>query len=216
MKRASAILAVVICGLLGWTACSTAWTTEAEQIVAVMIPAATNLMTLIGMLRGNVSSADLQTIQSAGTQAAGDLQLIQSLISQYEKADAAAQPGLANQISAALAEVQLNLGGILPALHIKDAATQGKVEAIVGLVLTEVQSMAAIVPLVSSAHPQTARLAASVVKKQAPLSASQFVSSYNATMTAKTGNPELDRSTAGLRIRAHGTLERWVSAELAK
>ena len=36
-------------------------------------------------------------------------------------------------------------------------------------------------------------MAAKQVKKQAPLTASEFVSSYNATMTAKTGNAELDQ-----------------------
>ena len=37
-------------------------------------------------------------------------------------------------------------------------------------------------------------------KKRLPLSASEFVASYNATLTAKTGNADLDRATAGLQI----------------
>ena len=36
------------------------------------------------------------------------------------------------------------------------------------------------------------------------------MASYNATLTAKTGNAELDRATAGLEIHVHGKAARWV------
>jgi soluble cytochrome b562 len=211
-------LAVVLCGTMMWTACSTAWITEAEQIVAALIPATANLVALVATLQGKtVSAADLQTIQSAGSQAGADLQLMQSLITQYEKADAAAQPGLLNQIQAAMSAVQATLNGLLPALHITDAATQAKITAVVGILLSEVESVAAIVPLVNaSASPAMMTLAAKQVKKQAPLTASKFVSSYNATMTAKTGNAELDHATAGMKIHVHGKVARWASAGILK
>jgi hypothetical protein len=59
-------------------------------------------------------------------------------------------------------------------------------------------------------------MAAKQVKKQPPLTASEFVGSYNVTMTAKTGNEELDHATAGLRIHLHGQFARWASAGLLK
>ncbi len=59
-------------------------------------------------------------------------------------------------------------------------------------------------------------VAASEVKKQPPLTANEFVASYNATMTAKTGNAELDHATAGLRIHLHGKFARWASAGILK
>lgn len=220
MKRAGmkTLVAVVLCGTLMWTACSTAWIGEAEQIVAVLIPATANLVTLVATLQGkSVSAADLQTIQSAGAQAGADLQLMQSLITQYQKADAAAQPGLLNQIQTAMSAVQANLNGLLPALHIKDAATQAKVTAVIGILLSEVQSVAAIVPLVNAgASPGMMTMAARQVKKQTPLTASEFVASYNATIAAKTGNIEVDHAAAGMRIHLHGTLARWASVGLLK
>jgi hypothetical protein len=80
-----------------------------------------------------------------------------------------------------------------------------------------VESVAAIVPLVNaSASPRMMTMEARQVKKQAPLTASEFAASYNATMTAKTGSAELDEATAGLRIHAHGKLARWASAGLLK
>jgi hypothetical protein len=221
MKKAGigkAMVAVVLCATLMCTACSTAWIGEAEQIVAALIPGLANLVTLVATLQGkSVSAADLQTIQNAGAQAGADLQLMQSLIAQYQKADAAAQPGLLSQIQVAMSAVQSNLNGLLPALHIKDAATQAKITAVIGILLSEMESVAAIVPLVNGgASPEMMTMAAKQVQKKPPLTASEFVASYNATMTAKTGNTELDQAAAGMRIHAHGKFARWASAGILK
>lgn len=212
------LTALLLCVVLLFTACSTAWVGEAEQIVAALIPAAANVVTLAAALQGNnISPADFQTIQTAGSQAGSDLQLLQSLIDAYQKADASAQPGLLAQIQSAIAAVQSTLNGLLPALHIKDAATQSKITAVVGIVLSEVESIAAIVPIVSAgASPQMVKLSAQQARKQAPLRAGAFVSSYNATMKAKTGQPELDALTSGLQVHIHGKLARWASGGLLK
>jgi hypothetical protein len=223
MKRSKLgrALALVLCLTMTLAGCSTAWIGQAEEIVSALIPAAANLVTLVAALQGKtVSAADLQTIQNAGAQAGSDLQLIQSLIAAYQKADATAQPGILNQIESAIGAVQGSLQALLPALHIQDAATQAKITAVVGIVLSEVQSLAAVLPLVKGTptQSQNARLngapaqsdgPSSIVK--APLSANEFVASYNATMTAKTGNAALDRTTAGLKIHAHGKLARLAS-----
>ena len=215
LKRAA--VAILFSWLVLSMACSTAWIASAEQIVAVMIPAAANVMTLIATFRGNVTANDLQTIQNVGTQAQADLELMQSLIAEYQKADAAAQPGILTQIQVAMNDVQSNLNGILPALHIKDAATQAKVTAVVGLLISEMESMAAIVPLVNpSASPAMVRMAAKQVKKQPPISANEFAASFNAIMCAKSGNANLDRATSALKIHAHGEFERWASVGILK
>jgi hypothetical protein len=207
----------ILCGMLITTGCSSTWLTEAEQIVGVLIPATANIVTLVATLRGNVSAADLQTVQSAGAEAGADLQLMQSLIAQYQKADAVARPGLLNEIQAAVSATQSTLNGLLPALHIKDAVTQAKITAVVGILLSEVQSVAAIVPLVKpNASAGMRKLAEKQIKKQAPMTANEFVGSYNATMTAKTGNAELDHATAGLRVHLNEKALRWASAGLLK
>jgi len=211
-------LGLVLCVSMTLAGCSTSWIAEAEQIVAALIPAAANIIALVAALQGNsVSATDLQTIQSAGTQAGADLQLIQSLITAYQTADATAKPGILNQIQVAINAVQANLQGLLAGLHIKDAATQTKITAVIGIVLSEVQSLAAIVPLVSAnavAPALAAKSAASMGHPRLPLTASEFVKSYNATLTAKTGNVELDRAAAGLKIHSHGKAARWATAGL--
>jgi hypothetical protein len=237
-KWMGAVIAVVLCMTIALEGCSTAWIGEAEEIVAALIPAAGNIVALVAAVQGKgVSANDMQMIQNAGTQAGADLQLIQSLIATYEKADAAAQPGILNQIESAIAAVEANLQGLLPALHIQDAATQAKVTAVIGIVLSEVESLAAVLPIVKnqgigtsaqksmSSQVSQNRRAPSTSSGQAlghptivkaPLTASEFVSSYNATMTAKTGNEALDRATAGLKIHQHGKVARVVSAGILK
>jgi hypothetical protein len=230
-------LGLVLCVTVALVGCSTSWIGEAEQIVAALIPGAANIIALVAELGGkSVSATDLQTIENAGTQAGADLQLIQSLITAYETADETAKPGILNQISAAINAVQANMQGLLAGLHIEDAATQAKITAVVGIVLSEVESLAAIVPLVSasgaapspsallarenrSPHPLGKLGAGSVAENatrvghlQIPLTANEFVKSYNATLTAKTGNANLDRVTAGLKIHLHGKVARWSTA----
>lgn len=215
---AAVVVAVVLCITMGLTGCTTAWIGQAEEIAAALIPAATNILALVAALQGNsVSASDLQTIQTAGTQAGADLQLIQSLITAYQTADAAAKPGILGQIQSGINAVEGSLQGLLPALHIKDAATQAKISAMVGLVLSEVQSLAAIVPLVNPASStKMMAVAAARAKTQPPLSAGQFIASYNATLTAKTGNAELDRVTSKMQIHAHGKVARVATAGLLK
>lgn len=214
---AVALCSSILCLTMGMAGCSTAWIGQAQEIVAALIPAAANMVALVAALQGKgVSAADLATIQSAGSQAGADLQLIQSLITAYEKADASAQPGIMNQIQAALATVQSNLQNLLPALHIKDAATQTKITAVVGILISEVQSLAAVVPLVTQTPSLAAQNAVRMGHPKAPLSAKEFVESYNATMTAKTGNAALDGATTGLKIHQHGKAARWATARWLK
>jgi hypothetical protein len=220
MKKAKiGMFTSILCGTMMWTACSTAWTGEAAKIVAALIPATANLVTLVATLQGrSISASDLQTIQSAGTEAGADLKVIQGLITQYQQGvEVSAQPGLLNQIQAEMNAVRLTLNNLLPALHIKDVATQTKIAAVVGLLLSEVESMAAILPLVNpGSSPGLMTMAAKQVKKQAPLTANEFTSSYNATLTAKTGNTELDHAAEGLKIHSHQKVARWASAGLLK
>jgi len=216
----AAMVALVLALTIALAGCSTAWIQEAEEIVAALIPAAGNIVALVAAVQGKgISANDMQMIQNAGSQAGADLQLVQSLITAYEKADAATQPGILNQIESAISATQANLQGLLPALHIQDAATQAKVTAVIGIVLSEVESLAAVVPLVKNTSSAAAKAAGAGHPSgpvRAPLSASEFVNSYNATMTAKTGNAALDRATAGLKIHQHGKTARVVSAGILK
>jgi hypothetical protein len=197
-----------------WTSCSTDWVAEAEQIVAVLLPGMANVVTLVATLQGgNISAQELRAVQSAGAQAEADLRLLQSLIGEYKKADAAMQPGLLNQMQVDMSAVEANLNRLPPALHIKDAATQAKVGALVAVLIAEVQSVQAIFPIANAGASRGAvTMRATRGPTNALLSAKEFVSSYNAIMTGKIGRVEFDRTTAQLRIHLHGKLARLASA----
>jgi len=221
-----AVVAAGLCLTLILAGCSTNWIEEAEQIVAALIPAATNIVTLVAGLEGKgVSASDAQLVQSAGAQAGADLQLISGLIAAYQKADESARPGILNQIQSGIEAVEANLQGLLGALHIQDAATQAKITAVVGIVLSEVQGLAAVLPAGGSSHfsqkqrevgHPTSLGQPTVSGGKTPLSAREFVKSYNATMRAKTGKVELDRATAGLGIHEHGKVERIATVGVLK
>ncbi len=208
-------LSLVLCLVVLMTACSTDWVGQAEAIVSVMIPATSNTVALVVALQGrDVSAGDLQMIQSAGAQVGTDLQLIEALIAAYEKADETARPGILEKIQSGIASVQMNLQGLLQGLHIKDAATQTKVTAVIGILLAEVQSLEALIPLVKNQGLG--------IRGQGPasssihLSANEFVSSYNSTLGAKTGSAAVDRVTGRLKIHLHSSAARVVSGGLAK
>ena len=195
-------------------ACSADWVGEAEAIVSVMIPATSNTVALVVALQGkDVSAGDLKMIQSAGAQVGTDLQLIEALIAAYEKADDTARPGILEKIQSGIASVQMNLQGLLQGLHIKDAATQTKVTAVIGILLSEVQALEALVPLVKN---QGAEIRGRGPETSIHLSASEFVSSYNSSLTARTGNAAVDRVSAGLKIHLHSSAARVVLGGLLK
>jgi hypothetical protein len=217
--RAKVMVVILLCGTMTWTACSAeAWIGEAEQIAAALIPAVGNLVAVAAAVQGDkVSAGDMQTIQNAGSLVGANLQLLQSLMTAYQKADVAARPGLLNQVQTAIGAAQANLNGLLPVLHIKDAAAQAKISAVLGLVTSEVDSLAAIVPWVNSkASPGMMAMAVIQAKKSAPLTARDFVSSYNSTMAAKSGDAVLDHATAGMQIHMHAKVVRWASVGLLK
>lgn len=169
---ARALVSVVLCATLLLSACSTAWVSQAEAIVAALLPAVTNIITLVALAEGkSVSTQDLQLVQSGATAANTALKEVASLIDQYnaapDKADVLAK------INAAIAVAQKNLTDILPQLHIENADSQAKVSAVIGVVIQEIASIEALLPLVKAG--QTAR-AASLARG---VSASEFRSRYN-------------------------------------
>jgi hypothetical protein len=214
-----ALASLIVCGALFWTACSTAWIAEAEQIVAVLMPGIANVLTLVSTLDGqSISSEDLQNVKNGGAQAEADLELLQSLISEWQNTSAANRGALLAQIQSEVTGVQANLNGLLGTLHIKDASSQAKVTAVVKVLLAEVQSIAAIMPATRGSRTTQEMTAIGISRpsQRVRLSANEFVKSYNATMTAKTGNAGLDRATKGLQIHLHSKIARWASVGILR
>lgn len=195
-------LALVLCFTMMGATCNTSWISQAEEIVAALVPAAANVLALVAAFEGKtISGPDLLLIQNAGQEAQKDLQQISALIQAYQSAEAGAKPGILSQITTIANLVQQNLTAVLPALHIKDAATFTKITAVIGIVISEVQSLAAIIPIVTGASsPAALAIAIKQAPKTAPLSGKDFRNSFNAVMHARTGSALVDNAAAGLKI----------------
>lgn len=166
------------------------WIKVAQQILPVVLPMVTNLVTAVGLLEGKtVTAADLNTITQVANQVSSDLNLVGQLVDQYQSSP---NTTTVEKINTTLAEVSTNLNNLLPALHISDPATVQKITAIVELVSSEVTSLEQILPTVSSGN-LTARQGAVL----APLNASELKKQYNIIVTQSTANSQVNQAFAG-------------------
>lgn len=168
-------------------ACSTSWVKEALSIIAALTPAITNIVPLVSLADSNIGAQDITTIQKYSDMASQNLQLVGSLIDQYNTAQGtAAQQDVLTKIQAALEVAQNNLNSILPALHISNAKSQLAVQSAVGAAISEVGSIAALLPILKAGRT------ADAVALAQPLSASKFRARYNAAISPIPGASKLE------------------------
>ena len=187
MKLRISILAGLLALATLVPSCTTpSWVSEAESIVKVALPIVEGLASVVGT--GPVV-----------TQVVNDINLIITLLDQYQATPAA---GTLGQIQAALNTANADIGQILPAAHIQNAATQNKVEAILQLVTSEFSTIASLIPA-----PAVGALAAGPKPAMAnpggelPFTAKQFKSQYNKIVLAKTGDAACDQAFQGKELK---------------
>jgi len=188
------LLLVLFFLVIGLTACTTAWVGEAQQIIAELGPAITiilNLLAAFGVTK--ISAADIQFVTSQAAAVTSDLTLVGQMIDQYNAAAAADQPTILAKIDDVLKTIQGNLNAILPGLHIVDAAVQAKVEAVVGAVIAEVETLKGFIPVLQGT------VAISSIA-HIPLTGRQFRSQFNRVLRMRTGDASVDTITAQLQL----------------
>lgn len=165
----------VLCFMVYMAACDTSWVGEANSIITQLAPAIGGILSLL-MAFGvsKVTPADITIVQNVSSEAVNDLAKVKALIEQYSVAETAAKPGVLAQIETIVKTIVDNYSTILPSLHITDAATQAKVEAIVGLVESELESLLNVIPAIQGKM--------SLSQVVLPLNAKQFKKHYNRTM----------------------------------
>jgi hypothetical protein len=168
-------LALILAG------CSVSWISTALADLPVITQVALNIASIVSAADGSqVSPAVATQVQSISNQVKSDLTLVQSLITSYQSATAAEQPGIVQKISAALSDVQSNLNAILTAVHVNDAALQATIVAAVGVAITTVASIVSLLP--ASAPASAASTKAPSATK--PPSAKQLKREFNAIFLA--------------------------------
>lgn len=189
-------LSAILWSILLLSGCTTAWTGEASNIIAVLIPAVQAILGLIAALGARIPDTAVQAVTDWGSQAQAGLQQIKDLIDQYNNAEANAKPGLLVEIQTAAQTIVNNLNSILPTLHVLDPATQQKVTAVANAVLAELEALLSVIPVLQGKLP----LGHLRETRHALLDSGHFVERFNETMTAPTGDAQVDELTPEFTI----------------
>src|SRR5579875_1463384 len=185
MRRTKILLVPIL--VIALAGCGVAqWVKLAQQILPVVLPMVTNLVTAVSLLEGKtISSPDLSIITQTANQVSNDLNPVGQLINQY---DSSPNVTTVQKIQTALQDVHSNLNGLLPALHINDPATVQKISAVVTLIGTEVDSLAQLLPVISSGKLQVRKGPLTL-----PLGPKQLKQEFNAVVTQPTANANVNQ-----------------------
>ena len=187
------ILALVLAISLAATGCSAQWINLALQDLPVLTQMALNIATLVTTLASGqqASAADTAVIQNISVQASRELNLLQSLYSEY-KANPSATT--LQKIQNVISDLNQNLPALVQSAHIGNPVLSARITAAVNLILTTVSSFAALIP---QGAPSTAEKAPSA----APPSAKDLKKQWNQQVCAPTGNSAMDAAFAQSVLR---------------
>jgi hypothetical protein len=183
-SKSKILLALALAIALAATGCSAQWINTALQDLPVLTQMALNIATLVSALAAGqqASAADTAVIQNISAQASRDLNLLQTLYNEYK---ASPSPTTLQKIQSAIADLNQNLPTMLQSAHVSNATVSARITAAVNLILTTVNSFAALMPQASPA-------AARKISPFPLLHAKDLKKQWNQQVCAPTGNPALD------------------------
>jgi hypothetical protein len=178
------------------TGCSAQWIKVALADLPVLIQMALNIGTLVTTLQANrqLTPTETAAIQNISAEAGRDLNLLQTLYNEYQANPSA---DTIQKIQAAIAETNQNLPAILQAAHIVDPVLSTRITAAVNLILTTVNSFAALIP--QTTMPMLAKRSAQ--RKTLIPHAEDLKRSWNQQVCGATGRPALDAAFAGCAVK---------------
>lgn len=187
----------LICAMCS-TACSTAWVLTLDSIMSAAAPALIDILQIVALANGeNVSATQVSKINN-------DAAAIRDLASEFARASAVAAPGVCSQLQAAIGAYQADEALVLSAAQVSDPNTEAKITLLSNLVEGTVDAILGVIPSCQLSH--AARFEAAP-----PVSVKNFVATYNAILTAKTGNPAVDAMTEELMLHRHRKVVRTLS-----
>jgi hypothetical protein len=178
------------------TGCSAQWIKVALADLPVLLQMALNMGSLVTTLQSGkqLSPTEAAAIQNISNEAAKDLNLLQALYNEYK-----ASPGAATiqRIQNAIADINQNLPALLQAAHVSDPVLSARVTAGVNLILTTVNSFAALIP--QSAGPLTAQK----VTRRSPTAprAGDLKKQWNQQVCGPTGNTDMDSALSSCEVK---------------
>jgi hypothetical protein len=192
-SKSKTLLALALAIALAATGCSAQWINTALQDLPVLTQMALNIATLVSTLAAGqqASAADTAVIQNISAQSSRDLNLLQTLYNEYK---ATPSPTTLQKIQSTISDLNQNLPTMLQSAHISNPTVSARMAAAVNLILTTVNSFAALMPQASSA---TARK----ISPSPLLHANDLRKQWNQQVCAPTGNPALDAAFATTVLR---------------
>jgi hypothetical protein len=178
------LTALTIDALIFLVGCTTSWVSEASSILALLGPAISAALEILAAFGVGVSPVVAESIAAWGEDAQTALTQVATLITQYQAAEASAQPGILGSIQTLLTTVSDNLAALLPTIKITDPTTQAKVIAVFEAVQAEIAALASLIPSIQTAsqmteHTDALLVVATAAKQFRVKSAKQFKSDFN-------------------------------------
>jgi hypothetical protein len=182
------VAALLFCVML-CTACSTAWVSTIDSILAVAAPALIDILQIVAAANGQL--VDATQVSKIDADAAS----IKSLASELGRASAIATPGVCSALQSAITTYQADQQVVLSAAQVSDVNTQAKIVLLSNFVAGTVNAILAVVP--------SCDMSQAALRPNTALHLTDFVANYNAILTAKTGDPAVDAITEKLRLHRH-------------
>ena len=181
------------------TACSTAWVSTLDSILAAAAPALINILQIVAVAKGQPINSNLSAKINA------DATVVKMLAADFAKATSGSAPGVCQQLQAAVSAYQADQQIVLQAAQVSDANTQTKITLLADLVAGTVNAITAVIPSCQNAA------AARSMKTTRPYGISAFADHYNSILVTPTGNAAVDALTQKLELRRHSQLVRLVT-----
>ena len=189
------VLVVALSLAMSCTACSTAWVSTLDSIVAAAAPALINILQIVAVANGKPVDSNLAAKINA------DATVIKTLAGDFAKASSGSAPGVCQQLQAAVSAYQADQALVLQVAQVSDSNTQTKITLLANLVAATVQAITAVIPS-CQANAQAS------FKALPPYSVSTFADHYNRILVAPTGNAAVDVATRKLKLHGHSKLVR--------
>ena len=193
------VLVVTLSLAIFCTACSTAWVSTLDSILAAAAPALINILQIVAVAKGQPINSNLSAKINA------DATAIRTLAADFAKASSGSAPGVCQQLQVAVSAYQADQQILLQIAQVNDANTQTKITLLAGLVAGTVSAITAVIPSCqNAASPQG-------FKATPPYSVSTFADHYNSILVTPTGNAAVDALTPKLELHRHSKLVRLVT-----
>ena len=196
MKR---VLVITLSFAMFCTACSTAWVSTLDSILAAAAPALINILQIVAVANGQPVNGNLIAKINA------DSTVVKTLAGDFAMASSLASPGVCSQLQAAISTYQGDQTLVLQAAQVSDQNTQTKIALLADLVGGTVLAIESVIPSCQSAP------VAKSFRSAPPYSVATFVHRYNTILVTSTGNPAVDAVTQKLKLGRQSVVVRAIT-----